>query len=70
MPLAPWRARAFEAAGKRAGICGMGSRKGQSDFSSRQGVYETSRPSFITSGQIGPKLPHKQNSRTAIAKAK
>ncbi|EEG91439.1 hypothetical protein G4441_15650 [Blautia wexlerae] len=61
MPLPPGRARAFEAAGKQGCACVAWSRKRRSVFISRQGVYESPRPSSYapTCGQNVPKLwPH------------
>lgn len=54
MPLPPGRARAFEAAGKRAGICG-GKAANDSPVSAADRAYM--KPSSIvqTSGQLGPK---------------
>ena len=69
MPLPPGRARAFEAAGKQGCACVAWSRKRRSVFISRQGVYESPRPSSYapTCGQSVPKLwPHsRKSSRTA-----
>ena len=45
MPLPPGRARAFEAAGKQGCDCVAWSRKRRTGFISRQGVYESPRPS-------------------------
>ena len=57
MPLPPGRARAFEAAGKQGCACVAWSRKRRSGFISRQGVYESPRPSSYapTCGQSVPK---------------
>ena len=55
MPLPRGRARAFEAAGKQGCACVAWSRKRRSVFISRQGVYESPRPSSYapTCGQNG-----------------
>jgi len=45
MRLLPGRARAFEAAGKQGCDCVAWSRKHRAGFVSRQGVYESPRPS-------------------------
>jgi len=45
IPLPPGRARAFEAAGKQVCDCVAWSRKRRTGFASRQGVYESPRPS-------------------------
>uniref|UniRef100_UPI0022E3946B hypothetical protein n=1 Tax=Enterocloster aldenensis TaxID=358742 RepID=UPI0022E3946B len=45
MRLPPGRARAFEAAGKQGCDCVAWSRKRRTGFISRQGVYESPRPS-------------------------
>ena len=50
MPLPPGRARAFEAAGKQGCACVAWSRKRRSGFNSRQGVYESPRPSSSAPG--------------------
>ena len=69
MPLPPGRARAFETAGKQGCACVAWSRKRRSGLISRQGVYESPRPSSYapTCGQSVPKLwPHsRKSSRTA-----
>ena len=65
MPLPPGRVRAFEAAGKQGCACVAWSRKRRSVFISRQGVYESPRPSSHapTCGQSVPKLwPHSRKS--------
>ena len=46
MPLPPGRARAFEAAGKQGCACRGECRKRRAGFISRQGVYESLRPSY------------------------
>ena len=60
MPLPPGRARAFEAAGKQGCACVAWSHKRRSVFISRQGVYESPRPSSYapTCGQSVPKCGH------------
>ena len=65
MPLPPGRARAFEAARfeaarKQGCACVAWSRKRRSGFISRQGVYESPRPSSYapTCGQSVPKCGH------------
>ena len=45
MPLPPGRARGFETAGKQGCDCVAWSRKRRTGFISRQGVYESLRPS-------------------------
>ena len=45
MGLPPGRARAFETAGKQGCDCVAWSRKRRTGFASRQGVYESPRPS-------------------------
>ena len=53
MPLPPERARAFEAAGKQGCDCVAWSRKRRTGFISRQGVYESPRPT----PDLGTKCP-------------
>ena len=50
MPLPPERARAFEAAGKQGCDCVAWSHKRRTGFISRQGVYESPRPSSSAPG--------------------
>ena len=69
MRLPPGRTRGFEAAKKQGCDCVSWSRKHISGFISRQGVYESPRPSFYapTCGQNVPKLwpQSRKSSRTA-----